>query len=75
MNRFDRTTTIVELSVQPDKSIQKSDVSMKRPTVVAALIARVQGILAVGTSVQLRYRAVVETGPLDWSQPPALLVK
>jgi hypothetical protein len=31
--------------------------------------------LPVGTSVQFRYRAVVKTGPLDWSQPLALLVK
>jgi len=31
--------------------------------------------LPVGTSVQFRYRAVVKTGPLDWSPPLALLVK
>jgi hypothetical protein len=31
--------------------------------------------LPVGTSVQFRYRAVVKAGPLDWSQPLALLVK
>jgi hypothetical protein len=31
--------------------------------------------LPVGTTVQFRYRAVVKTGPLDWSQPLALLVK
>ena len=31
--------------------------------------------LPVGSSVQLRYRGVLKTGPLDWSQPIALLVK
>jgi len=31
--------------------------------------------LPVGSSVMFRYRAVVKTGPLDWGQPIALLVK
>ncbi len=31
--------------------------------------------LPVGSTALFRYRAVVKTGPLDWSQPLALLVK
>jgi hypothetical protein len=31
--------------------------------------------LPVGSLAQFRYRAVVKNGPLDWSQPIALLVK
>jgi hypothetical protein len=50
VNRFDRTTPIVEISLQPIKSIQKSYVSLKLPSVVAALIVYVQGILAAMTS-------------------------
>jgi hypothetical protein len=38
VNRFDRTTTAVEFSVNPTKSIQKSHVSLELPSVVAALV-------------------------------------
>jgi hypothetical protein len=31
--------------------------------------------LPVGTSVQFRFRGVTKAGPLDWSQPLALMVK
>jgi hypothetical protein len=31
--------------------------------------------LPVGTSVQFRVRGVTKAGPLDWSQPLALMVK
>jgi len=49
VNRFDRTTTRVEFSLHPTKSIQKSYVSLKLPSAVAALVVYVQGILAAMT--------------------------
>jgi hypothetical protein len=34
----------------------------------------IAGILA-GTNAMFRYRALTKSGPADWSQPTALLVK
>jgi hypothetical protein len=56
-----------EYSIDGGKTWLATPSSLQAKTTVAGL--------PVGTSVQFRYRPVTKTGPGDWSQPLAILVK